>query len=79
MEMQQYFSMRGADAVHAAQQALAALALTVRREALVMAYRDCFFTLGAVLAARSCLPGFAGPRSLYRSAAIDHHEFVCGA
>jgi DHA2 family multidrug resistance protein len=56
--LQQYFVMRGADLSGAAHQALAAVALTVRREALVMAYRDCFFALGAVLAVMIALVWF---------------------
>lgn len=45
----QGFIARGAEAVTAGQQALGALAVIVRREAWVMAYRDCFFLLGALL------------------------------
>lgn len=43
------FMARGAEAFSAGQEALGALALTVRREAYVMAYGDCFFILGALL------------------------------
>jgi MFS transporter, DHA2 family, multidrug resistance protein len=45
----QGFVARGAETVGAAGQALGALAATVRREAYVMAYSDCFFSLGALL------------------------------
>jgi len=47
--LMQGFITRGAEAVTAGQQALGALAGIVRREAWVMAYRDCFFLLGALL------------------------------
>jgi DHA2 family multidrug resistance protein len=45
----QYFTARGADAFSAGQQALATLSATVRREAFVMAYADCFYMVGALL------------------------------
>jgi len=45
----QQFVLRGAETVTAGGQALGALAGTVRREALIMAYGDCFFLLGALL------------------------------
>ncbi len=54
----QAFISRGAEAVSAAQQALAALAGTVRREAYVMGYSDCFFLLGAILLAMILLVWF---------------------
>jgi MFS transporter, DHA2 family, multidrug resistance protein len=47
----QGFVSRGSEAVTAGNQALGALAGTVRREAFVMAYSDCFFLLAVVLAA----------------------------
>jgi DHA2 family multidrug resistance protein len=40
---------RGAEALTAANQSLGAVAGTVRREAHIMAYGDCFFLLGALL------------------------------
>jgi DHA2 family multidrug resistance protein len=45
----QSFVARGIDAVGANQQAIAALANTVRREAFVMSYADCFFIVGIVI------------------------------
>ena len=45
----QGFLSRGSEAVTAGQQALGALAVTVRREAFVMGYSDCFFLLGIIL------------------------------
>jgi len=47
----QQFIARGAEAVAAAQQAVGALAGTVRREAYVMAYADCFYLIGVLLLA----------------------------
>jgi DHA2 family multidrug resistance protein len=45
----QQFVARGAETVAAANQALGAVAGTLRREAYTMAYSDCFFLLGALL------------------------------
>jgi DHA2 family multidrug resistance protein len=45
----QHFVASGAEATSAASQALGTVAGTVRREAYVMAYSDCFFVLGALL------------------------------
>ncbi|MCX6927454.1 MAG: EmrB/QacA family drug resistance transporter, partial [Verrucomicrobia bacterium] len=47
----QQFIARGAETVAAGQQALGAMAGTVRREAYVMAYGDCFYLLGVLLLA----------------------------
>lgn len=47
----QGFIARGTDAVTANQPALAALANTVRREAFVMSYADCFFIVGVLIVA----------------------------
>ncbi len=48
-QLTEMFMARGADAVAAQNQALAALSNLVRREAFVMAYSDCFFLLACVL------------------------------
>lgn len=48
-EMTQYFASRGADAVTAQTQALAAIANVTRREAYVMAFNDCFYFVGCAL------------------------------
>ena len=45
----QQLTARGAETAAASQQALGVLASTIRREAFVMAYSDCFFVLGALL------------------------------
>jgi DHA2 family multidrug resistance protein len=52
------FAARGAEAAAASQQALGALAGTVRREAFVMAYSDCFYLLGLILLAMVLLVWF---------------------
>jgi DHA2 family multidrug resistance protein len=52
---------RGTDTVTAAQRATGILADTVRREAFVMAYSDCFFLLGAVLLSSVVLVWFCRP------------------
>jgi DHA2 family multidrug resistance protein len=57
----QEFIARGTEAVTAGRQALGALAATVRREAYVMAYSDCFFLLGALLVAMVLLVWFCKP------------------
>lgn len=57
----QYFSGLGADSVGAGRQALAALAATVRREAFVMSYGDCFLIVGVVMTAVLALVWFALP------------------
>ncbi len=48
-ELARYFTSLGADAATAGQQALSALANTVRREAFVMSYGDAFFIVGVVI------------------------------
>jgi len=57
----QQFVSRGAEAVTAGRQAVGALAGTVRREAFVMAYGDCFFILGALLLAMVVFVWFCRP------------------
>ena len=44
-----HFVAHGADAVSAGLQAVSAVAATVRKEAFVLAYGDCFFLLGTLL------------------------------
>jgi len=56
----QQFIARGAEAVAAAQQAVGALAGTVRREAYVMAYGDCFYLIGVLLLAMVLLVWMCG-------------------
>ena len=56
----QQFIARGAEAVAAAQQAVGALAGTVRREAYVMAYADCFYLIGVLLLAMVLLVWMCG-------------------
>ena len=48
-QMTQYFINQGADAVTAQNQATAAIANIVRREAYVMAYNDCFYFIACAL------------------------------
>ncbi|PSB29535.1 EmrB/QacA family drug resistance transporter [Stenomitos frigidus ULC18] len=48
-QMTQYFTSKGADLVTAQQQAMGAIANTVRREAYVMAYNDCFYFIACAL------------------------------
>ena len=48
-QMTQYFVSRGADLATAQSQAIAAIASTVRREAYVMAYNDCFYFIAWAL------------------------------
>jgi MFS transporter, DHA2 family, multidrug resistance protein len=55
------FVERGAEAINAGQQALGVLAGTVRREALVMAYSDCFYLLGLLLLAMVLLVWLCQP------------------
>jgi len=57
----QGFIARGFGTVTAGQQALAALANTVRREAFVMSYSDGFFLVGVALAAMIPLAWFCRP------------------
>lgn len=57
----QYFVKLSADSVTAGPQALAALANTVRREAYVMAYGDCFFIVSVVLAVMIAFVWFCRP------------------
>lgn len=45
-QMTQYYITRGADPASAENQAIAAVANLVRREAYVMAYNDCFYFIG---------------------------------
>ncbi|HYG36645.1 MAG TPA: DHA2 family efflux MFS transporter permease subunit [Clostridia bacterium] len=59
--MAQLFVARGAEAVGATQQALGAMAGTVRREAYVMAYSDCFYLLGSVLLSTLLFVWFCRP------------------
>jgi DHA2 family multidrug resistance protein len=54
----QHFVARGAETVAAGQQALGTVAGVVRREALVMAYGDCFYLLGVLLLAMVLLVWF---------------------
>lgn len=55
------FAARGAEAVTAGNQALAAVKTIIHREAYVMAYADCFFILGAVLLSMVALVWFCKP------------------
>ena len=55
------FAQHGTDQVSAGARALAELAGTVRREAYVMAYGDCFYILGAMLLAAIILVWFCKP------------------
>lgn len=48
-QLTQFFTSRGADPSIAHNQAIAAIANTVRREAYVMAYNDCFYFIGFAL------------------------------
>jgi DHA2 family multidrug resistance protein len=48
-QLTQVFISRGADAITAHNQAIAAIANVVRREAYVMAYNDCFYFIGCAL------------------------------
>lgn len=48
-QLTQYFIQKGSDAVTANNQALEALSNTVRQEAFVMAYNDCFYFIGMAL------------------------------
>jgi DHA2 family multidrug resistance protein len=57
----QHFLALGGDSANAGQQALSALAATVRREAWVMAFSDCFFLIGVVLLAMIPLAWFCRP------------------
>ncbi len=57
----QGFRARGFDAVTAGQQAYAALANTVRREAFVMSYSDGFFLVGVALAVMVVFVWFCQP------------------
>jgi DHA2 family multidrug resistance protein len=47
--LEQQLVSRGSEATWAAKQALGMLAGSIRQEARVMAYGDCFFILGAML------------------------------
>ena len=47
--LEQQFMVRGAETIAVGQKALGAVAGVVRREALVMAYGDCFYLLGVLL------------------------------
>jgi DHA2 family multidrug resistance protein len=57
----QYFVSLGANSVTAGRQALAALAGTVRREAFVMSYGDCFLIVGVVMIAVIAFVWFCRP------------------
>lgn len=57
----QHFLSLGADSVTAGKQALAALAGTVRREAYVMAYGDCFLVIGVVMVTMILFVWFCRP------------------
>jgi DHA2 family multidrug resistance protein len=59
--LSQQLTARGVESVTAAQQALGIVAGTVRREALIMAYSDCFFLLGALLLAMVVFVWFCQP------------------
>jgi DHA2 family multidrug resistance protein len=50
-QLGRHFTNLGADAITAGQQALAALANTIRRESFVMAYGDAFLVVGVVMCA----------------------------
>lgn len=50
-----HFVAQGADAVSAGLQGAGTIAITVRREAFVLAYADCFFLLGALLLSMTLL------------------------
>jgi MFS transporter, DHA2 family, multidrug resistance protein len=55
------FVLRGSEVVTAGRQALGALAGTIRREAYVMGYSDCFYLLGALLLTMVVLVWFCKP------------------
>ncbi len=65
----QTFVAHGSEAVTAGRQALGALAVSVRREAWVMAYSDCFFLLGVLLLAMVLLVWRCQPTKLTARAA----------
>jgi MFS transporter, DHA2 family, multidrug resistance protein len=65
----QQFVARGVESLAAGHQALGVLAGTVRREAFVMAYSDCFFLLGAVLLSTVLLVWLCRPA---KGAAVGH-------
>ena len=48
-QMTQYFVSRGADSYTAHKEAIASIANTVRREAFVLAFNDCFYFIGITL------------------------------
>ena len=48
-QMTQYFVSRGADSYTAHQQAIASIANTVRQQAFVLAFNDCFYLMGIAL------------------------------
>jgi DHA2 family multidrug resistance protein len=52
---------RGTETITASQQAIKAIAASVRREAYVMAYADAFFTLGVLLVATILLVWLCRP------------------
>jgi DHA2 family multidrug resistance protein len=68
--MTSYLVTQGADAVGAGRQALGALAFSVRREAYVMAYSDCFYLLGALLLGMIPLVWWCRPA---RGGAVNAH------
>jgi DHA2 family multidrug resistance protein len=60
-DLTQVFVARGAEVLTAGERAMGALAATVRREAYVLAYSDCFFLLGVVLLATVTFVWFCQP------------------
>jgi DHA2 family multidrug resistance protein len=68
-DLTEQFVFRGSEAVTAGGQALGALAGTVRREAFVIAYGDCFYLLGALLLATVGLVWFCKPS---KGATVGH-------
>jgi DHA2 family multidrug resistance protein len=56
-----HFIAQGADAVTAGLQGFGTVAMTLRREAFVLAYGDCFFLLGALLLSMTLLVWFCKP------------------
>lgn len=57
-QLTQFFTTKGSDPVTAAQQALSAISNVVRRESYVMAYNDCFYSIGVILLLSGCLVFF---------------------
>ena len=61
LQLGQQLVARGSDAIGAAQQGVALISRKVFREALVMAYSDCFFILGALLLSMVVFVWFCRP------------------